>query len=561
MGLAFKKRSQRDPSKPFVRNIDMLALGIGDLGYSIVSCTVATYIVSYGTMALIGVGQNFATLMAIAVGIAVIFDAITDPIVGFISDRTKNRIFGKRHLFMIIGLIGMMVCAIAIWYVPYQKMSDIGTFFWFAAFLILIRTFNTMYFTPVSAFSVEISNNYDERTTIQAVRSVFYIIGMLLPVVLMGSFQNKYAGFYDGSELIIAGKTQELASAAASLQGIDVSALAFRKGQQVADGYRTFAVVATAICVVTSIFLFLCTFRYVKILNKKQESDETGNPVAATMHPKRATLGEMLKNFFATFKVKEMRIIAIGYAVSMISATLIISLGFNVFTFTFELQTTQMYVLMGGLLLMTIACQPIWMKLAKKKSKQFTMLTGLVISLIGCGLICVAFFCRGGINGLINSADAGRSWGGALALLPALMIAGAGTGVLYSMPLALVGDVVTIQSEADKDAKVGTYAGVMTFSYKVSQGITTAVSTALLSAIGFISGEAAQTPEASMKMGLILCVGITVAVAAGIVIFSRLKLDKEKISAILVKQNDEMAAVMQHNLEAQAAATEDEEGL
>ena len=49
-----------------VSKLDMIALGVGDFGYSIVSCTVATYIVSFGTMALPGVGVGFATLMGIA---------------------------------------------------------------------------------------------------------------------------------------------------------------------------------------------------------------------------------------------------------------------------------------------------------------------------------------------------------------------------------------------------------------------------------------------------------------------------------------------------------------
>lgn len=185
----------------------MLALGLGDLGYSLVSCTVATYIVSFGTMALPGVGKSFAALMGIATGIAVVCDAISDPIMGYVSDKFNSKIFGKRHLFMLIGLIGMMISALAVWFVPYRSLSDLGLFFYFTIFLVLLRTFNTMYYTPVGAFSVEISNDYNERTTVQAVRSVFYIVGMLLPVVIMGSFQNKYAGIYSSSgELLLNAK-------------------------------------------------------------------------------------------------------------------------------------------------------------------------------------------------------------------------------------------------------------------------------------------------------------------------------------------------------------------
>lgn len=593
-----------------VRKIDMIALGLGDLGYSLVSCTVATYIVSFGTMALPGVGAGFAALMGIAVGIAVIFDAISDPIMGYISDNFNSKLFGKRHLFMMIGLIGMMASAIAVWYVPYKTMSTGGIFAWFTVFLILLRTFNTMYYTPVGAFSVEMSTDYNERTIIQAVRSVFYIVGMLLPVVLMGSFQNKYAGFYVGNELFAQGKNLETAvQALVQKLGADVTVnnnavefggtlYEFRKGQQVAQGYINFSWVATAICIVTGAFLMIVTRRYIGILRERDEQEArekgidlnapkikftprgvraelesasngekvTAMQVRRELRRKRAengqiTLGAVLRNFFSAFKVKEMRILAIGYVVAMMSATLIISLGFNVFTFTFELQTVQMYVLMGALLLMTIGCQPVWAKLAKKKSKQFSMFTGLVISFIGCALLFIAFLCRKPINEILI-VGGGYSWLGVVILAPCLMIAGAGTGVLYSMPLALVGDIVVIQKDETGEDKTGTYAGVMTFCYKAGQGIVTAVSTALLETIGFVSGSATQPEGAKSGIGWILCIGVVVFVGAGMLIFSRLKLDKAKISAILSKQAagnaTEDIELTSTDLIAQTAAATDE---
>ena len=121
--LTGKRAGRSDGAK--VSKLDMIALGLGDLGYSLVSCTVATYIVSFGTMALPGMGASFATLMGIAVGIAVICDAISDPIMGYISDHFNSKIFGKRHLFMLIGLLGMMATAIAVWYVPYQTLGTV----------------------------------------------------------------------------------------------------------------------------------------------------------------------------------------------------------------------------------------------------------------------------------------------------------------------------------------------------------------------------------------------------------------------------------------------------
>lgn len=517
-GISFKKRSQRDLSKPFVKNSHMFALGLGDLGYSLISCTVATYIAPFATMAL----NAQAALIGVAIAIGVIVDAISDPIIGYVSDNYKNKIFGKRHLFMLIGLIGMLATSIFIWNIPYEAIwskfgkdssaTQIIMFVWFAVGVTVLRTFNTLYYTPVGAFSVEVSNDYNERTTIQAVRSVFYIIGMILPVIIMGSFQNKHAYINEAGELI--------------------------KGQFVAQGYKDFAWVAFFICIVTSAFLMIMTFSDIKMVQARQDAEN--NAVKA-----RPTLKKVIYDFFAVLKDGNMRSIIFGYAISMISATLIIALGFHVFTFTFVMSTTQMYILMGALLGMTILGQPLWPLFAKKLDKRKSMLIGLSISLAGCVLLFICWAFNDNINSLIEKS----SWG-LLTLMPALMLAGLGTGVLYSMPLALIGDVVVKKKHDGNGEQTGTYAGMMTFAYKISQSITQLVANSLLAAIGFVSGQTFQSEQTSDRLGLILVVGVTVSVMVGIIIYATLKIDKKEITDImqscrttpLVNLNPELAA-------------------
>lgn len=500
-GISFKKRSQRDLSKPYVKNSHMLAIGLGDLGYSLVSCTVATYIAAFAELAL----NATALLMGIAIAIGVIVDAISDPIVGHWSDNFKSKIFGKRHLFMLIGLIGMMITAIFIWNIPYEfiwakygkdsNATQVIMFVWFAVGLTVLRTFNTLYFTPLGAFSVEVSTDYNERTTIQAVRSVFYIIGMILPVIIMGTFQNKYAYTNQAGEFI--------------------------KGQFVPQGYKDFAWVALAICAVTSVFLMIMTFPDIKTVQARDDKEKSEAKSHVSLH-------KVIKDFFSVLKDGNMRSIIFGYAISMISATLIIALGFHVFSYTFIMSTNQMYILMGSLLGLTILGQPLWPLLAKKLDKRKSMLVGLSISLVGCLLLFVCWASRIQINALIAQS----SWG-LLTLMPALMLAGLGTGVLYSMPLALIGDVVVKKKYEGKGEQMGTYAGMMTFAYKISQSLTQLVANALLVTIGFVSGQHYQATHTSNMLGLILCVGVTVSVIAGIIIYATLKIDKQEITDMM----------------------------
>jgi Na+/melibiose symporter-like transporter len=482
--------------RPSVKGSHKIALGAGDFGYSLISSTVATYIMTFGTMA-VGVS---GTLMGIAIAIGTIFDAVSDPIVGYISDNSKNRFFGKRFGFMLFGLIFLIMSSIFIWAIPLD-MAPIGQFLWFAIGLTLIRTCNTLYYTPVGALSVEISDDYNERTTIQTTRSIFYIIGMILPIVIIGFFQNKYTVYDEAGKVLI-------------------------PGQFSVQGYIDFSYVAAAVAIVSTAYLFVMTFSNVPRLNAKYMREETEEST-------KKSFKRVLMDFFSALKSKDMRYIIFGYSTSLMSATLIITLGFHLFTFTFKTTTTQMYTLMGGLLLMTVAGQPLWMILSKKTDRKKTLLIGLIISLVGCFLLFAAFLLRGVVNPIIQ-----RGFAGALIMLPPLMIAGLGTGVLYSMPLALLGDVVAKVSRTQKGEKTGTYAGMMTFAYKVSQALTQFLAGLMLDAIGFQEGSTTQPESVSSALGWFLCIGLIVAVSVGFFIFSKLDINKEEITKILEEQRN-----------------------
>lgn len=482
--------------KLMVKNSHKLAMGLGDFGYSLISCTAATYIMTFGTMA-VGVS---GTLMGIAVAIGTFFDAISDPIVGYISDNSRNRFFGKRHGFMLFGLILLVMTGVILWAVPLE-MSMIGKFIWFAVGLTLIRTWNTLYFTPMSAFSVEVSDDYNERTTIQAIRSVFYILGMILPVVAMGFFQNKYTVYDEAGNVLIG-------------------------GQFSVQGYVDFSYVAGSIAIVTTVYLFVMTFSNVPRIRQRQMLDEIGER-------KKSSLKEVLLGFFNVLKNKDMRYIIAGYSTAMVAATLIITLGFHVFTFTFTLATTQMYFLMGGLLFMTIGGQPLWIYISKKTDKKRSMLIGLGLALLGCIGLLIMFLARAGLNNFIRENRLGVAL-----MLPPLMIAGMGTGVLYSMPLALIGDVVAKTKKTQKEEKTGTYAGMMTLAYKTSQALTQLVAGLALDLIGFQEGSHIQPQGVDASLGWFLCIGLILAISGGLLIFSRLKIDKEEITKILEEQSN-----------------------
>ena len=118
-----------------------------------------------------------ASLAGTALFIALCFDAITDPVAGYLSDSWQSR-WGRRHPFMYVAAIPL---AITFYFVfsPPEGLSQWALFAWLTGFTVLTRGFMTLYFVPHIALGAELSEDYEERTAIVSYRTAFGIIGTL----------------------------------------------------------------------------------------------------------------------------------------------------------------------------------------------------------------------------------------------------------------------------------------------------------------------------------------------------------------------------------------------
>ena len=124
------------------------------------------------------IGLNPA-LAGTAIFIALCVDAITDPLMGTISDRT-NSFIGRRHPFMFISFIPMSVGYILL-FAPRQDwdLSQNDLFLWMTTFTIITRIGMTLFDIPHRAFGGEITKNYEERTLLMSWREMFaWIAGL-----------------------------------------------------------------------------------------------------------------------------------------------------------------------------------------------------------------------------------------------------------------------------------------------------------------------------------------------------------------------------------------------
>lgn len=99
-------------------------------------------------------------------GLPRFYDAITDPIMGFISDNTKSR-FGRRRPYIFIGAILSGVLFAVLWQLSPDN-SQMYNFWYFLIFSLIYLTGNTIFSTPLIGLGYEMTSDYNERTRLMA---------------------------------------------------------------------------------------------------------------------------------------------------------------------------------------------------------------------------------------------------------------------------------------------------------------------------------------------------------------------------------------------------------
>ena len=113
-----------------------------------------------------------------AIAIALAVDAVVDPMVGQVSDNFRSR-WGRRHPFMYAAALPVGVGFFLLWNPPHGWEQQ-ALFVYMLTCLLVIRVFDTFFELPSSALLAELTDKYDERTSMIAIRQLFGVIGALL---------------------------------------------------------------------------------------------------------------------------------------------------------------------------------------------------------------------------------------------------------------------------------------------------------------------------------------------------------------------------------------------
>jgi GPH family glycoside/pentoside/hexuronide:cation symporter len=151
-----------------------LGFGIGDIGGNLYFTVVAFWLMNYFTDT-VGLAAGIA---GVAFGIGKVWDAITDPLMGFISDRTRSR-WGRRRPYLLFGSFVWFIAMIILFTNP-QLDNRSALFVWAVAAYCFLSTAFTVVNVPYSSLTPELTKDYHERSSLNGYRAVFMVIGTLI---------------------------------------------------------------------------------------------------------------------------------------------------------------------------------------------------------------------------------------------------------------------------------------------------------------------------------------------------------------------------------------------
>ena len=169
----------------------MIIFAIGQLGWSILSGIIGAWFVTFylptqgdiegGAIQFIQPGLvilGILTVLGLITALSRVFDAVTDPLIANLSDRSTNK-RGRRIPFMQKAAIPLSVVTVLLFCAPVEAISGVNVA-WISVFVVLFYLFMTMYCTPYTALISEFGKTQDDRMFISTAISLTFFAGTML---------------------------------------------------------------------------------------------------------------------------------------------------------------------------------------------------------------------------------------------------------------------------------------------------------------------------------------------------------------------------------------------
>ena len=474
----------------------MIIFAIGQLGWSMLSGIISAWLVTYYLPSAQDIGAGaiqyihpglviggFMTILGLITALSRIFDAVTDPLIASLSDRSKSP-RGRRTPFMQIAAIPLAVVTVLLFCAPFgsHETGNGLNILWISIAIILFYLFMTMYCTPYNALISEYGKTQEDRMFISTAISLTFFAGTLLaytPFVFAGLLRNS-VGF--------------------------------------AWSYRICFIV---LAVIAAVCMLLPTF-----LLKEKEFVES-----------KPSNENVFKSLASTFKNKDFRAFSASDLMYWVGLTMFqtglpffvkVSMAFN---------ESMVMVFMGGMTVLSAVFYPFVTKMVKKFGKKKLIIAGFLGLALCYGITAIA-----SIPGVLPVAETnpdlpatanGLSWvfGIVVMIISALPMA-----LLGIIPQSIVADVAEAEAKTTGENREGMFFAARTFAMKFGQSLAMILFTSL--AILGTTQSANSNDIVASKFGLVIVAIVAAAfciLGAVLLLFYR----EKKIMKIIAKEGDE----------------------
>jgi len=431
-----------------------ITYAMGDFPFSFAVTLIGFFLMIYLTNT-IGISAFWAGAI---IFIGIVWDAITDPVVGYINDNTRTKI-GRRRKYMLLFYLPMAITFFTLFALPSllrdgsEALKIIATL----GLYLLFTTFITLAGTPFQAIINEITDDYDERTSMTTFRMIGSVLGTLFAIVI--------------PDFLGLGNATQNNIVAYMLMG------AIFGGLMILFGYTS----------------------ALSLRERKRGLDYTKHRF------------DFKKYFLLSWKSAPFRQVCIMYMFSI--ATMNFIQGNLVYFINYKMLLPGLFLpIAGGVMILAVIFMPFWMLLAKKINKRFAYIVS--VSLIVVALLSLYFapafdFAGAGITpikatpdmlleGYKNldiyyipdiNADFGAVFGVLFREAPwiyvSILLLSLGFSGIQMLPFSMIPDAVNFSNTA-KEKKEGTYFGIITFVQKMGWGLGMLLTGFILNVSGYI---------------------------------------------------------------------------
>jgi len=459
----------------------MGAFGVGQVAEGIKGTAFNTFLLFFYQQ-IMGVSGTFTGL---ALAIALVFDAVTDPVAGSLSDKVRTR-WGRRHPFLIVSALPLGLAFFGLFNPP-SNLSEFGLFVWLVCFAVLVRGSLTFYHVPHLALGAEMAHDYNQRSTLFAFSTLGGAVGGAMIAFL------SYRLFFPTTE-------------------------EFDPGLLNGAGYTGFSLLAGAVAVISILICVAGTWREIPHLKQP--------PPSPRFTPMKVVgeLGDLFRN-------KSFRALFLGMLLATTSLAVEAVFGPYMGVHFWGLTTEQLsllpLVLVIGLLL-SVPLTPIATRLLDKKRAVVILAIATVVNMnaiIVLRLLDVSWF-----------PDNDSPWILRLMMLRYL-IAAAIAPIIFSSINSMFADIADEHELETGERREGIIYSARSFTQKATGAIGVIIGGAIIDLIAFPAGAKSGTVDADTIWWLGFAEGPATSVFTiiGVLFYMRYRIDRRRHEDIMSK--------------------------